>query len=121
MNNYKIGLWGENQAEEYIKKLGYLVIEKNYHTRYGEIDIIAKDNDCLVFIEVKTRKNNFFGNACEYVDAKKQKKLILTAEQYIQDNPDIELRFDVIEVYYSESYDNFSLKNINHIKNAFIT
>lgn len=120
MNTTKIGAWGEKQSCEFLKNLGYEILTVNYHSRYGEIDIIAKENNCLVFAEIKTRKNNFYGNAAEYVTHSKQKKIIQTAEKYIENNPDTELRFDVIEVYYRQIYGTPVLKKINHIKNAFI-
>lgn len=120
MNTVKIGAWGENEACKFLKSMGYEVIEKNYHSRYGEIDIVAKDKDCLVFAEVKTRKNKSYGNACEYVTRRKQEKIIRTAEKYIKKNPETEIRFDVIEIYYHKTLESLTLKEINHIINAFI-
>lgn len=120
MKKVNIGSWGEDRACEYLTANGMTIICRNYHSRYGEIDIIAKDKNCTVFVEVKTRKNSVFGNASEYVTRKKQDKIILTAQQYIGSEAEIEMRFDVIEVYYYNNLKSFIVKQINHIKNAFI-
>ena len=119
MSTKEIGDFGEACVEEYIKKAGYKVIEKNYHTRFGEIDIIAKDKECMVFIEVKTRKSNLYGNASEFVDIRKQKRIIKSAVCYLEDIENTEIRFDVAEVYYMEKDNKFILKEINYIENAF--
>ena len=106
-----LGLFGGKQAEKFLKKLGYKIIENNSYSRFGEIDIIAKDNDVLVFVEVKKRKNTSFGGGAEYVTVSKQKKIIATANLFLQKhNIDCDVRFDVIEI---------NDDNINHIKNAF--
>jgi putative endonuclease len=84
----------------------------------GEIDIIAEKDDCTVFVEVKTRKGNRFGNASEYVDSRKQEKIKKTALCYIS-KLETDMRFDVIEVYYSDAYGEFEVTSINHIENAF--
>lgn len=121
MNKGNIGSWGEEIACNYIIKKGMTVISRNYRSKFGEIDIIARDDNCIVFIEVKTRKNNLYGNASEYVTRKKQEKIILTAQEYIGSDIDTEMRFDVIEVYYYEYLTKPNVKRINHIKNAFIS
>lgn len=121
MNKGNIGSWGEEIACNYIIKNGMAVISRNYRSKFGEIDIIARDDNCIVFIEVKTRKNNLYGNASEYVTRKKQEKIILTAQEYIGSDIDTEMRFDVIEVYYYEYLTKPNVKRINHIKNAFIS
>ena len=74
MNTKEIGNLGEDTACEYLKSHGYMILQRNYHSRYGEIDIIASKGDTVVFCEVKTRKNSSFGHASEYVDFRKQKK-----------------------------------------------
>lgn len=121
MNKGNIGSWGEEIACNYIIKNGMTVISRNYRSKFGEIDIIARNDNCIVFIEVKTRKNNLYGNASEYVTRKKQEKIILTAQEYIGSDIDTEMRFDVIEVYYYEYLTKPNVKRINHIKNAFIS
>lgn len=78
-----LGKFGEELACRYLKEKGYKIIEQNYHARSGEIDIIAKFNDILVFIEVKTRTNLTFGQPEEAINYYKQQKLIKTAEYYL--------------------------------------
>ncbi len=106
-----IGILGENQAEQYLKKMGYKILSKNYHSRFGEIDIIALDKNTTVFVEVKKRGEKSFAGGAEFVTASKQKKIIKTALFFIQSNNiQNDMRFDVIEI---------NCNNINHIKNAF--
>ena len=121
MTTKEIGDFGENAACEYLKNLGYSIVQKNFHSKHGEIDIIAYDKSCTVFIEVKTRKNSLYGNASEFVDFRKQQKITLCAKYYLGDNIDEEVRFDVVEVYYYEKGDSLILKEINHIKDAFVS
>ena len=110
---HEIGKEGENIATKYLENLGYTIIERNFMARQGEIDIIAKDKEEYVFIEVKTRSSNLFGEPIEAVNKPKQKHLINTVKYYIYLNQ-LEnefIRLDVIEVYLKEkSY------KINHIK-----
>ena len=73
---------GELIACRFLKKTGYIIIEKNYRSRYGEIDIIAKDCETLCFVEVKSRKNTHYASPEEYVDKKKQKRLLKTSMIY---------------------------------------
>ena len=121
-NFYKklLGKVGEKCAVKYLKKNKYKILEQNYATHFGEIDIIAKDNDCYVFIEVKTRTSDKFGEPMEAVTDFKQRHIIRSAQSYLMTNKidenQIKIRFDVIEVK-SENGKN----EINHIKNAFIT
>ena len=112
MKHIITGLKGEILAQKYLKKQKYKIIEKNYKTRYGEIDIIALDKNYIVFIEVKTRVSTKFGRASEAVDSNKQRYIKNVALGYLKINDllNSNVRFDVIEVYDEE---------INHIKNAF--
>lgn len=107
-----LGRTGEKIAIEFLKKRGYNIIEKNYKTRIGEIDIIATDKDAIVFVEVKTRKSDAFGHGAEAVDNRKQEKYFKVAAEYLQknDKADVPCRFDVIELQDGK---------INHIQNAF--
>ena len=118
MDKTKIGRIGEDAAARYLMKKGYLICERNYRLRFGELDIIAMSEDgCTVFVEVKTRKNYDFGYASEFVNRKKQQKLRRAAELYA--GRDIYMRFDIIEVYYEISDDRIFIKEINHIEDAF--
>ncbi len=112
----KRGELGENIALEFLTKKGYNLIERNYHSRFGEIDIIMKNRKYLIFVEVKLRKNSIYGTPAEFVTQSKQRKLILTAEKWLSDNKtSLQPRFDVIEIYMHEG----SSVKINHIENAF--
>ncbi len=115
LTSKQIGDFGENAAAEYLEEKGYEIIKRNYKTGAGEIDIIAlSPEDVCVFIEVKTRRNKNFGLACEAVDRKRQLRLLRAAESFSVTG---DMRFDVIEIYYSGS--DLIIQEINHIENAF--
>lgn len=115
-DNLEKGLKGEEIASEYIIAKGYQILERNFRLKTGEIDIIAKEGDTLVIIEVKTRSNINYGYPYEAVNKKKQGKIIRTALYYVKLHglKDTQLRFDVIEVYLGK--DN----KVNHYENAFM-
>lgn len=96
-----IGERGEAVAASYMESLGYSILARNYHSRFGEIDIIARDGGDLVFVEVKCRKNADFGTASEAVDFRKRRKLVRTAFHYLSSEAvdECDCRFDVVEVY----------------------
>ena len=111
----ELGKRGELLAIEYLESRGYTILENNWKTNRREIDIIAVDNNEIVFIEVKTRSKNYYEDPEEAVNIKKQKYLITAAEAYIFSNKiDLDARFDIISVIYDGR--NHS---INHIKEAF--
>lgn len=114
MDTRLIGEMGEAAACEYLKDKGYFILQRNFRCKTGEIDIIAVIDGCTVFVEVKTRKNDRFGAAAEYVDYRKQEK-IKKAAMYFLKNQDADMRFDVIEVYHSCG----QVTKINHITDAF--
>lgn len=118
MTAKEIGIFGEDAACVFLEENGISVLKRNYHCRTGEIDIIARDGDTIVFCEVKTRKSKSFGNPGEFVDYRKQQKII-TAALYYLGRDDIDMRFDVIEVMYRTSGDTACVTEINHIKSAF--
>jgi len=118
MKAKEIGNFGETVACRFLEKKNIQIIKRNFHCRSGEIDIIAKDGECLVFCEVKTRLSAEYGNPAEFVDFRKQEKIIQTAMYYIM-RDDIEMRFDVIEVYYRMAGDCPVVTSVNHIENAF--
>lgn len=95
-----LGNLGERLALQKIKGLGYKFIEKNYRCALGEIDIIARDGDCLVFIEIKTRKGSTTGLAKEAVNQRKMRQISKTALAYMKANNccDTRARFDVVAV-----------------------
>lgn len=114
MNNIEKGKLGEEIASRYIQSKGGIIIEQNYRTKIGEIDLIAKINGELVFVEVKSRSSINYGYPSEAVNYKKQRKITNVAKYYILDNSleNVSVRFDVIEIYLKN-------KKINHIVNAF--
>lgn len=116
--NYKQveGKEGENEATKYLEDLGYEIICKNFRCLQGEIDIIAKDENEYVFVEVKTRTSKAYGEGREAVDKNKQKHIKNTVKYYIYKNA-LEssfIRLDVIEVYVKNN-----IKILKHIKHAF--
>lgn len=114
-----IGLFGENTAAVFLQKKGYKILARNFHSKFGEIDIIALSPDkCTVFVEVKTRKSVSYGYPCEFVDKRKQQKLMKTAMFYTRTD-DIDMRFDIIEVLYKADGEALIATHINHIENAF--
>ena len=107
-----LGKVGENKAAAFLKKQGIKILERNYKNNFGEIDIIAKDGEYTVFIEVKTRTDSAFGVPSEAVDYRKRQKYGLIAKAYLASKGlfDTAARFDVIEVENGK---------INHISDAF--
>lgn len=110
------GAWGEKTAAAYLENKGYIVLARNYRTRWGEIDLIVADTHFIAFVEVKTRRTNRFSQACEAVTPAKQRKLIQTALCWLSEHPaeKRQPRFDVVEVYDLPGY-----PRIHHMKNAF--
>ncbi|MFA6350465.1 MAG: YraN family protein [Candidatus Omnitrophota bacterium] len=99
-HNIDLGKAGEELAGEFLKKLGYRILFKNYRSPQGEIDIVARDKDTVCFIEVKTRTNKEFGFPQESVTRQKQKKLELLATAFLKEKNllDKRARFDVVSV-----------------------
>lgn len=118
MTTKQIGDFGENAACRFLEEHGIKVLKRNYHERGGELDIIAKDGETIVFAEVKTRISKSYGVPAEFVDFKKQEKIIKTAVSYLGSD-DIDMRFDVIEVMYEKKGEELFVTEINHIKGAF--
>ncbi len=100
MLTQKVGRWGEDEAEKYLKNLGYKILEHNYHSRFGEIDLIALDNKVIVFVEVKARSTPFFGLGAEAVGKQKISRMVKTAMFYLSETKkeNDEYRLDVVEL-----------------------
>ncbi len=113
--SHELGRIGENIIADYITKLGYKVVERNFECNQGEIDIIAKDKGELVFIEVKTRTDISYGEASEAVTNTKKRHLINSIKYYIykQKLENQPIRIDVAEVYI-----NKGKVKVNYIKQA---
>ncbi len=93
------GASGERQAEVFLQKKGYRILDRNFRTRYGEIDLVARDGDEIVFVEVKHRKTADFGYPEESVTASKLQKMHRTAMQYLEKHTLLqEYRIDVIAI-----------------------
>lgn len=105
----------------YLAKKGYVPIERNYRTRYGEIDLIARDHTTLVFVEVKLRRGTNFGDPLEAVTPRKQEKVRRVAERYIAEKGEDfvsgfeEMRFDAVGILLTGS----GKPDIRHVKDAF--
>lgn len=114
-----LGAWGEALAAEYLRKKHYKILASGYRSRFGEIDLVAKNRKCLVFVEVKLRKSASFAQAREYVDRKKQDRIRITASVYLSENPtELPARFDIIEIYAPEGTDTVH-PEIYHMEDAF--
>jgi putative endonuclease len=122
--SHDIGQHAENACCEYLLQKGLKLLTKNFRGSKGEIDIVMEENNTLVFVEVRFRKNNYFGGAAASVTPKKQKRIVATAEQYLQQETSIKNgRIDVVAMSkkpqnttqsnYKEEYD------FEWIKNAF--
>ena len=115
----ELGAWGEEKAVRFLQQQGYSLVTRNFRSRFGEIDIIVENDDFLVFVEVRLRKTTNFGAPEETVDARKQQKLRLTAEHYLQKkSTNKQPRFDVVALYAKDGMDTKPLP-VRHIKNAF--
>ena len=110
------GKIGEDLAVQYLEGLGYTIVERNYRLRIGEIDIIARDGEYLVFVEVKTRRNSRFGSPFDAVDFRKQQQISKVARMYLtqQGGEDVAVRFDVVAVHLDGRSPGIEL-----LKNAF--
>jgi len=117
MNRQEVGKLGEKLAQKFLKKRGYHIRETNFRCREGEIDIIAKQKDYLVFIEVRTKSNLDFGSPEESITQSKKEKLIATALTYISTHQKLSplWRIDVVAL---EVSDKGKTKRIELIENA---
>jgi putative endonuclease len=115
-DNKKTGKTGEDIAAAFLKKKRYKIIERNYKCVFGEVDIVARDMNDIVFIEVKSRKSKDFGEPEDAVTLNKQRKISKVALNYLKDRrlDDRDARFDVIAIKLSTEGNI-----VKHIKNAF--
>ena len=115
----KIGDWGEAVAAGYLRERGYEIVAMGYRSRYGEIDLIARDGEYLAFVEVKTRKSAHFSEARESVGYSKIQKIRRTAEMFLVEyETELRARFDVIEIYAPKGVLTES-PEITHLEDAF--
>jgi putative endonuclease len=111
-----LGAFGERVAAAHLEAKGYRIRARNFRCREGEIDIVAEDGDCLVFVEVRTRRGDAFGTPAESVTAAKERRLLTVAKAYLQEHPDIPAnqRIDVVGVELSRG----RLLAVQHIEGA---
>lgn len=121
-NKKTLGTEGEKIAAEFLKKNNYNILTTNFrYSRLGEIDIIARENNYICFIEVKTRSGVNYGFPIESIDFRKRENIKKLANIFIMkyNLRNENIRFDVVEVYIKKERDAMTIENINLIKNAF--
>src|SRR5690349_16117196 len=111
------GELGERAAKKHLQKLGLKFLTANYRSARGEIDLIFRDDDCLAFVEVKTRSSEDWTRPAAAVDARKRRLLSQTALDYLRllKNPEVKIRFDIVEVLLAEG----AVREIRHLPNTF--
>ena len=116
--NRLFGSAGEKAAIRYLKQQGFRVVIQNYENRAGEIDVIALDGQTIVFVEVKTRRNDSKGNPLDAVDHTKQQQILRAAQLYLKETDLFQqsVRYDVIGLLWPE---NDKTPQIEHIRSAF--
>ena len=112
----KLSAWGEEKAAAYLEERGYQILDRNYRCRIGELDLVAREGDYLVIVEVKTRQSLNYGLPCESINATKQRHIRRTAQWYVIDKGFSEpnLRLDVVEILRMNG-----TTYVHHIENAF--
>jgi putative endonuclease len=118
----ELGRRGEDHAAQYLVDLGWQIVDRNYHTRFGELDIVALDPErTLIFVEVKTRRSTYTGTPLEAVTPAKQRHLRRAALDWLAAHkPHVEnVRFDVCAISAARYTDDFVVENFTHIRGAF--
>lgn len=112
----ELGALGEQIAVDYLIKHGYQILERNWSCGHKEIDIIAREDDTIVIVEVKTRRSTYLVEPEATVDVYKQRHLIWAANSYVNRNQyDLDVRFDIISIVIDKNNE----KRIEHIEDAF--
>ena len=116
--NKDIGSFGEAWARDYLISKGYKILNMNFRNKFGEIDIICKKNNLLIFCEIKSRYSNSFGSPIESITCYKQKQIIKLSELYLISKKyyNFNVRYDIIEVIFNTIT---SSHIINHVQDAF--
>ncbi len=116
----QIGKLGEDMVAKFLQKHGCLITRRNYHSKYGEIDIVAEKGEYIFFVEVKTREENSPITPVGAVSKTKQRKIVLTAKDYLcKLRVNVNYRFDIAEVVYSIDENGQFHASLNYIRNAF--
>lgn len=111
-----LGEKGEQLAVNYLLKNGYKIVVRNYRYLKAEVDIIAKKENIIIGVEVKTRTSDYFGNPQDFINQKKIKLLVLALDNYVNENIlDVEVRFDIIAIIKQKN-----AFQIEHLKDAFL-
>ncbi|MDO9136562.1 MAG: YraN family protein [Lutibacter sp.] len=111
----ELGELGENLAVEELEKNGYEIVERNWRYKKAEIDIIARKNEVLAIVEVKTRSSDYFGDPQDFVNTKKIKMLVEAVNEYVNSKDlEVEVRFDIIAIIINENK-----LTIEHLEDAF--
>jgi putative endonuclease len=111
------GILGERAAKKYLQQQGFKFLTANFNSKRGEMDLILRDGDCLVFAEVKTRSSEDWTRPSKAVNAAKRRRLSQCALDYLRklNNPQVKIRFDIIEVLLN----NGEVREIRHLPNTF--
>jgi putative endonuclease len=112
------GHLGERAAKKHLKQLGLKFLTANFASDRGEIDLIFRDGDCLVFVEVKTRSSENWVRPAAAVNQRKRRLLCQTALDYLEllKNPQVKIRFDIVEVL----LENSAVREVRHLPNTFV-
>jgi putative endonuclease len=112
------GELGEREARKHLRKLGLKYLAANFKSDRGEIDLVFRDADCLVFVEVKTRSAEYWLRPAAAVNAAKRRRLSQTALDYLKllKNPPVKIRFDIVEVLLADG----NVREVRHLPNTFV-
>jgi putative endonuclease len=115
---HKHGTMGERAAKKHLKQLGLKFLTANFRSERGEIDLVFRDDDCLVFVEVKTRTSEDWVRPAAFVNKQKRRLLCQTAIDYLEllKNPQVKIRFDIVEVLLRDS----EVREVRHLPNTFV-
>jgi putative endonuclease len=111
------GRFGEEVAKKHLRRLGLKYLTANFRTARGEVDLVFRDDDCLVFIEVKTRSSETWGRPAAAVKQDRRRRLTRTALDYLRllKNPPVKIRFDIVEVLLKDG----KVREVRHLPNSF--
>lgn len=115
--NHRRGELGERAARKHLQRLGLKFLAANFRSERGEIDLVFRDDDCLVFVEVKTRSSENWVRPAAYVNARKRRLLTQTSLDYLRllRNPPVKIRFDIVEVLLADG----AVREVRHLSNSF--
>ena len=115
---HRHGALGERAAKKHLKQMGLKFLTANFRSERGEIDLVFRDDDCLVFVEVKTRSSEDWVRPSAHVNKHKRRLLCQTALDYLEllKNPQVKIRFDIVEVLLQDS----AVREVRHLPNTFV-